>query len=301
MKDDAIRNRNIEIFKETLAITNAGNYVYRENEPDEKKVLLKFKKEETEASVILSEKTIQGLVKNPPYDGPKYIGSRCRFRVENIASYTAAIDISKEHLYSNDGHKQLVLNFASPTRPGGGVRTGAKAQEEDLCRKSTLLASLESDGAGAMYRYNKAHRTILNSDYMILSPMVEIIRDENNGLLQEPVAVSVLTAAAPHVSRGKQGISDREIENVIYNRIIGMLQVAATYKYRYLVLGAWGCGAFGNDADMMARLFYQAFKDIKCGRNLEVNDLFDCVVFAVLDKTEQKYNFRSFKKYFDHF
>ena len=145
------------------------------------------------------------------------------------------------------------MNFANPVGPGGGVRRGAKAQEEDLCRRSTLLLSLESDAAREMYDFNRNKSFVLSSDYMILTPNVEIFRDENNDLLDETFIVSVLTAAAPYVSQGTDGISQDEIERVFYQRILGVLQVAAAYGYKYLVLGAWGCGAFGNDANVVAQ------------------------------------------------
>ena len=50
-------------------------------------------------------------------------------------------------MFSKKSKPILVLNLANPVNPGGGVRRGSKAQEEDLCRKSSLLLSLESSAA----------------------------------------------------------------------------------------------------------------------------------------------------------
>lgn len=90
---------------------------------------------------------------------------------------------------------------------------------------------------------------------MIFTPEVEIIRNENGNLLDETVIVAVLTCVVPMVRQGKEGMSEKEYQNMVYNRIVGMLKCAAYFGYKNLVLGAWGCGAFGNDAHVMSDLF----------------------------------------------
>ena len=224
-------NKNIEILNETIKIIRTGWYPSQKkktvfNRPA--KIKLKLTKAQMSETIVLSDKQVQQLVENPPYDGPFSMGGRCRVKVSNIDSFAAAVNMTKEYLFKADREKLLVLNFANPVEPGGGVRRGAKAQEEDLCRKSTLLASLESDSAKEMYRYNRTQSFVLSSDYMILTPNVEIFRDENNDYLKETVVVSVLTAAAPYVSQGTDGIGQEEIERVFCQRIMGVLQVATT-------------------------------------------------------------------------
>ncbi len=101
-----------------------------------------------------------------------------------------------------------LLNLANPWNPGGGVRHGARVQEEDLCRKSSLLLSLESRAAERYYQYNRSLNTYMGSDALMITPHVEIIKDENGELLDDTVVVSVLTCAAPMVTRGKEGMSE---------------------------------------------------------------------------------------------
>lgn len=67
-----------------------------------------------------------------------------------------------------------------------------------------------------------------------------------------------------------------------------------------MVLGAWGCGAFGNDAKIIARLYFKALKEFSYN-GLSQEGLFREIYFAVLDRLEEQYNFKSFLQYFDDF
>lgn len=60
-----------------------------------------------------------------------------------------------------------------------------------------------------------------------------------------------------------------------------MLAIARTHGYRALVLGAWCCGAFGNDPERTARDFHGALTGPFAG-------VFSDVVFAVTDWSPQR-------------
>lgn len=131
----------------------------------------------------------------------------------------------------------------------------------------------------------------------MIAPYVEIIKDANGDLLDDTVVVSVLTCAAPMISHGKEGMSESEYEDMVYNRIMGMLKCVAYLGYRHLVLGAWGCGAFGNDAHVISILFYKALKEMNYNK-LREKDLFRRIDFAVLDRTQDQYYFKEFYRNF---
>lgn len=117
----------------------------------------------------------------------------------------------------------------------------------------------------------------------MITPYVEIIKDANGDLLDDTVVVSVLTCAAPMISHGKEGMSESEYEDMVYNRIMGMLKCVAYLGYRHLVLGAWGCGAFGNDAHVISDLFYKALKEMNYNK-LREKDLFRRIVPSISRK-----------------
>ena len=173
------RNRDIQMLHDTLQILNRGYY-----EKDGKRKELKLSKAEMAECVVLLPEDVEKYSNDPTISHPPipfHIG-RIRHECENIDSFTLARkQYESEFLFRGDGKKEvLVLNFANPVNPGGGVRNGAKAQEEDLCRKSSLLLSLESEKAEAYYNYNLKQHTKLGSDAMIFTPKVEIIKDRKS-------------------------------------------------------------------------------------------------------------------------
>ena len=176
----------------------------------------------------------------------------------------------------------LVLNFANAFTPGGGFMNGAEAQEESLCRESTLYASLVTEKAVGMYEYNRRLHSPAASDYMLLSPKVCVFRAYDTGkLLDKPYSASVLTVPAVNLNGYAHLPARQVIDELMYRRIENMLAVAIEYKYKNLILGAWGCGAFGHDARRVAAYFYNLLVT-KGYRNY-----FDNICFAIPDDAPQ--------------
>ena len=167
-----------------------------------------------------------------------------------------------------------VLNFASARKPGGGFLGGAKAQEEDLARGSALYACLEPQRA--YYDANRKHGSTLYTDHVIYSPDVPFFRDDRGSLVAPPAMLSVITAPAPNA--GAIDESERaQLKPTLERRAGIVLEIAAKHGHRVLVLGAWGCGVFRNDARHVAETF-RAHLDTRYG------GAFDRVVFAVWDR-----------------
>lgn len=285
---------NITMLQETLQIMKNGSYIV-----NGKTVRLKLSVQEMEEVQVLLPEDVREIENRTDFQKTFVIG-RCGHGCENADSFTVARSQYENYSYTfgKEDNPVLVLNLANPVNPGGGVRNGARAQEEDLCRKSSLLLSLESKKAARYYEYNTSLHSYLGSDAMIFTPKVEIIRDETGKLLDETVVVAVLTCAAPMIKYGKEGLSESAYQDMVYNRIVGMLKCAAYFGYKHLVLGAWGCGAFGNDARVISDLFYKALKELKFN-GMGEKDFFRRIDFAVLDNTPEQYNYKEFYRNFE--
>lgn len=189
-------------------------------------------------------------------------------------------------------HKtSCVLNFASAKYPGGGFLNGSSAQEEDLCRKSTLYAALS--GQEKLYEWSRNNlKNSLYSDWCIYSPNVAIIRNSKLDFMV-PLICSVITSPAPNRSAAlKNGkVSDLEIDHAMRTRCELILKVAASEKRRNLVLGAFGCGVFGNDPVKVAYLWKDLLSEDKYGK------YFKQVVFAIKAGANDD-NYKAFKEVF---
>lgn len=143
-----------------------------------------------------------------------------------------------------------VLNFASYKEPGGKFLEGSRAQEECLCHASCLYNILREKKE--FYRWNQEMLNRgLYMDRAIFTPDVHFFKGN------EWRMASVITCAAPnlYVAKKYQNISDRENTETLDDRIKFILNVAETEQVYTLILGAWGCGVFGQSPLEVASLF----------------------------------------------
>ena len=207
----------------------------------------------------------------------------------HITSYevTNETTLSAHRRHLAKGHNVVSLNFASATHPGGGFLTGARAQEEYLCRSSALyLASEDSP----MYAYHRREGHNRYSDAMIYSPDVPVFRDDEHALLPKPYLASFITSAAP-LTKHLHPEELVRIPDILRARIRKILTVAQVHGHDSLILGAWGCGAFGNDGHLVAQLFHRALET-------DFKGAFKEVTFAIVDTSPEKKFIGPFAKRF---
>lgn len=197
-------------------------------------------------------------------------------------------------LVAAPGGRVAVLNFASARHPGGGYLTGAKAQEEDICRRTLLYPCLLT--ALDYYADHEKARDPFYSHRLIYSPGVPVIRDVRNQLTAPVIAIDVITCAAPNA-----GVIERyrpEQVGLVPERLAersgAVLEAAARHGARRLVLGAWGCGVFRNDPRHVAAAFSTHLTGDGAYR-----DLFEHVTFAVLDRSARQQNLGAFRDAFE--
>lgn len=195
-----------------------------------------------------------------------------------------------------------VLNFASATNPGGGVKSGSTAQEESLCRCSTLYQCLDTDNLEqGFYRYHKKINDLRYTNTCIYTPDIVAFKSDTRfpELMNENdwFKVDVITCAAPNLrripynrmtpGRGKAiTLSDSELLDIHKKRGRRILSVAAENSADVVVLGAFGCGAFANNPRVVA----QAYKDILT----EFKGVFKAICFAVYCPPDNKTNYNVF-------
>ncbi|MCC8014210.1 MAG: TIGR02452 family protein, partial [Eubacterium sp.] len=288
------RNNNIRILNDTLNILEKGSYI-----KDNREIKLKFSPEQMRETKVFLPEDIEKLRSksdkantSAENDEKQTQSIRRLFNCENTDALVLAQ--KKYEDLKNKGEadpKILVLNLASATTPGGHTRKGASAQEEDLCRRTSLLLSLESKNAEKYYSYNNAKKTRMGSDGVMISPNVEVIKASSSETLAEPFPVSVISCAAPMVRLGLEGMSQTEYEAMLSKRIEGILLTAASGNYRHLILGAFGCGVYGNDAALVSDLFYRTILSFTYeGKGADL--IFDSIDFAVLCRPDKDYNYR---------
>lgn len=172
------------------------------------------------------------------------------------------------------GLRPLALNFANGIHPGGGFLSGARAQEEVLCRSSALYLTLVDD---PMYEEHGKRSLPDSTDWAIYSPDVPVFRKDDGTELEHPWLLSFITCAAPYAPV----IGQPRSGDLLQKRIHRVLAIARAYGHSALVLGAWGCGAFGNDPHRTAMDFRQALEN-------DYSGAFSEIVFAITDWSQER-------------
>ena len=200
--------------------------------------------------------------------------------------------------------KAVILNFASWTTPGGMVWQGSGAQEESICRQTTLYPCISDlKMKKQFYNRHKSNYNTLGNNDIIYTPGVDILRfgpkgDEssltpphefiNPGEYGYP-KVDVITCAAPNLRpydpndkhyNGKT-ISESQIFSLMYNRARAIITVATAMGDEILITGAFGCGVFKNPPYVVARAWKKALYDTQSP--------FKKVIYAIPDHNSDNY------------
>lgn len=209
--------------------------------------------------------------------------------------------------YAKDrkGKKIAVLNFASATNPGGGVERGSSAQEESLCRCSTLYPCLATDYLKSnFYRPHRDMQDVRYTNTCIYTPGVVVIKSDTaspNRLSEKDwYSVDVISCAAPNLrekpynqmnpGHGKPvRMTAKELFALHLERAKHIIKVAIENSADVLILGAFGCGAFENDPNVVARAYYEVLK--------EYRGYFDCIEFAVYCGPNDTANYDVFSRW----
>lgn len=204
------------------------------------------------------------------------------------------------------GQKVCVHNFASSTSPGGGVRRGATAQEEAICRCSTLYFNISEEKI--VRQFHDRHKQMLKegtmdvryNDDCIYTPEIVVFKTDSEFPEVMPKEqwyhVDVITCAAPNLrikpsnamnpEAGNRAIKlkNSEVTDLHVKRMRRILAIAKKEKVDVIILGAFGCGAFYNSPEAVAEAMNVVLEEYRYD--------FKTIEFAVFctEKDSQNYD-----------
>lgn len=281
------KQKNAAIFRLTTKLIQSGGYTT----PSGKHIQFDFTK------MLQMGKCFQQEL--PVVSAPDVEGGT-KVMVEGNDCLVAAERLVKE------GYNPVLLNFASAGHPGGGVETGARAQEETICRRSTLTRSIYTFDPKYAYRYGYPlqlgdHYPIIFDFSAIYSPNVTVFREGIDCLfMEEPYDVAVVTCAALNLN-GKypiklthDGHMPQKAIDITRNKIRTVFRIGLMYGHDSLVLGAFGCGAFKNPPAEIAKLFHEVMEEP------EFKNKYRLITFSIIDDhNANNANLAAFKNEFE--
>ena len=197
--------------------------------------------------------------------------------------------------------RTAVLNFASATNPGGGVTKGATAQEECLCRCSNLYPVLDTERCwNEFYQPHRDNLNALHNDDIIWTPEIAVFKSDDYKAI-DITYLDVITCAAPNLREKNVNvfnidrtletkIDNNQLHSIHYKRACRIFEVALKKGVENIVVGAFGCGAFKNDPETVAKAWYNAAKVYL--------SKFNTIDFAIYDSPRSN-NYQIFRQFFD--
>lgn len=244
---------------------------------------------------VISEKNADDILRNLTHE----TGKEAEIIVSKKRSFEAASAYRGKHI--------SVLNFASATNPGGGVTKGASAQEECLCRVSTLYKCISA--SEITEAFHKKHWRALKTGEMdsfynddcIQTCNVTVFKSDTAKTVLLPEKdwfdVDVISCAAPNLRRmsqhdkqWKKNVTDQELLDIYKKRINRVLDIARYAKSEVVILGAFGCGAFANPPELVAKAMHASIDEHKYD--------FETIELAVYCPLRDTSNYEVFAKEF---
>ena len=176
----------------------------------------------------------------------KYFAARCVEVVEDDM-----LEVARRLV--RQGKTVAVLNMANAQNPGGGVRSGKGAQEENLHRRTDAFRFLEQ----------QPKNYPIPPDACLVSPGVTVLRGaEADGYpFRPPFRITLISCAAVRNPRLTEVLdyAYHTERRSMERKIAVIMKAAAQARCDSIVLSAFGCGAFGNPPEIVARIFKQEF------------------------------------------
>lgn len=175
--------------------------------------------------------------------------------------------------YTHAKNRTAILNFADAVKPGGWVEDGAPTQEECICRCTNLYETLTTEAShNGYYKVNldfiKGQYYSVYTDRVLYARDVVIFKDDTTYEYIAPKLIDVITCPAPNTN-----LSGESAIQIYTRRMEQILLSAHKNGVKTLILGAWGCGAFGQDPYTIAKAFALVLNNYA--------DLFEHIVFAI--------------------
>jgi len=252
--------RNVEIYNETMAYAKENLNTIRD-------------------FLVIEDSGYPSPLHTPIADARVYVANKSTLRMTQ--------DLVQR------GLRPLVLDMANAYAAGGGVRHGANAQEEILCRQSNLMLGL--------LKAEERRAFPIPEEGGILIPNVTFFRadpNEDYQFLNEYFDANVFASAAYccRTDNSDRPGSDEEYRANTKAKILTFFRTAVIFGNDSIVASAFGCGAFQNDPSFIATLFKEVLETD------EFKGRFKEVAFGIIEDLNsegRKGNYQTFKEILD--